>query len=311
MAERFAQYIAKNLKLTPSDKGYTSAELAARRIGTAATQSADAIRRVTQLEAQEEESTGKELTTFARFRGLEQDLNTGGGVKVERNSLKDMFQLGAGGKEPNYAALNQMANGARSLGRLARNVVAAQSPVKTTAENGVTVLRGGADAQAPDANAGNEPGGGMTIIRGDQSSGGAQWYEPNDPTRDLLTGQNPGVSTESLRSQYGGVAGAPTIFPQGYSDTSNLDKAQQENVGQTTNYAPGAIGGDFTGQGTNTSITPTPLGPPSSAGTPMAPMGAPDPASQGANAGGNYATSPPVMNTNMSPQLYQDIMGGI
>jgi hypothetical protein len=127
---KIAEFDAKDLKLTPSNTGYSAAEQAARRIGPFATQAAGAIRKVADLQATEERELGQQQTAFARLQGLEAKAEgSTAGVKIGGRSLKDMFQLGAGGNEPNYGRLNELSNGAARLSRLARDTVRSQSPV--------------------------------------------------------------------------------------------------------------------------------------------------------------------------------------
>ncbi len=130
MAEKFAQYEAKNVELRPTDIGYSAREQAGRRIGPFATQAAAAVRQVANLSADMLKSIGQQQTAFDRFEGAE-GKERGGGVKYG-GGLKDMFQLGAGGNEPNYARLNRVAelqDGSLAIARQARRLVRAQSPI--------------------------------------------------------------------------------------------------------------------------------------------------------------------------------------
>ena len=175
MAEKIAKYEAKDLAIKPSNVGYSAAEMAGRRIGPFATQAADAIKQVANLQAEYLKDTGAQQTSFARLEGLE---HQGEGVAVKYGGgLKDMFQLGAGGNEPNYARLNRLAdlqNGPVNIAAAARHIVRAQSPLNTTSpstawnpmnasvqygKGGVTPTPDTTDEQASDAgfNMGGNP----------------------------------------------------------------------------------------------------------------------------------------------------------
>ena len=166
---RIATYEAKDLKLTPSDKGYSAEEMAGRRIGPFYSQAGEAAAKVGRLQEQELDLEGKEITSFLRFQGLYDRSEGGGGVKYG-GGLKGMDQLAAGGREPNYAALNEMANGAVGMSRLARNLVnnpqtgCHQKYINDVEGDngggGVSVLRGGASGDKSDLE------NGVTVLRG-------------------------------------------------------------------------------------------------------------------------------------------------
>jgi hypothetical protein len=133
MAEKIAQYEAKELAIRPSNAGYEAKEMAGRRIGPFAEQASRAITEVANLNAQVEKDLGAQQASFLRFEGLEDRELRGGGVKYG-GGLKDMFQLGAGGNEPNYARLNHLAdlqNGPLYISDAARHIVRAQSPLNS------------------------------------------------------------------------------------------------------------------------------------------------------------------------------------
>jgi hypothetical protein len=131
-SEKIATYQAKELAIRPSNAGYEAKEMAGRRIGPFAEQAARAITEVANLNAQVEKDLGNQQTAFLRFEGLEAREDRGG-IKYG-GGLKDMFQLGAGGNEPNYARLNRLAdlqNGPLYISDAARHIVRAQSPLNS------------------------------------------------------------------------------------------------------------------------------------------------------------------------------------
>lgn len=131
MAEKIATYTAKELALRPSNAGYEAAQQAGRRLGPLAETAARAIRDVADLSAKVTTELGAQQTAFLRFEGLEAKEDRGGGVKYG-GGLKDMFQLGAGGNEPNYAKLNRLSelqDGPLAIAAAARHMVNAQSPL--------------------------------------------------------------------------------------------------------------------------------------------------------------------------------------
>lgn len=131
MAEKIATYTAKELALRPSNAGYEAAQQAGRRLGPLAETAARAIRDVADLNAKVVTELGAQQTAFLRFEGLEAKEDRGGGVKYG-GGLKDMFQLGAGGNEPNYARLNRLSelqDGTLAIAGAARHIVNAQSPL--------------------------------------------------------------------------------------------------------------------------------------------------------------------------------------
>lgn len=131
MAEKIATYTAKELALRPSNAGYEAAQQAGRRLGPLAETAARAIRDVADLSAKVTTELGAQQTAFLRFEGLEAKEDRGGGVKYG-GGLKDMFQLGAGGNEPNYARLNRLSelqDGPLAIAAAARHMVNAQSPL--------------------------------------------------------------------------------------------------------------------------------------------------------------------------------------
>ena len=131
MAEKIATYTAKELALRPSNAGYEAAQQAGRRLGPLAETAARAISTVADLNAKVVTELGAQQTAFLRFEGLEAKEDRGGGVKYG-GGLKDMFQLGAGGNEPNYARLNRLSelqDGPLAIAAAARHIVNAQSPL--------------------------------------------------------------------------------------------------------------------------------------------------------------------------------------
>jgi hypothetical protein len=184
MAEKIATYEAKDLALHPSNIGSQAAQTAARRINSASEESARAIREVAENQEQVDRAMGQTQAEFLRFEALEQ--RTGAvGVKYG-GGLKDMFQLGGGGREPNYAALNRAAElqeGSLRIARAGRQVVAAQSPVSETTDNGVTVLRGGGGDKSDVEH-------GVTVLRG---GGGVP--APITPTIEGAGGDQPNVNS--------------------------------------------------------------------------------------------------------------------
>lgn len=131
MAEKIATYTAKELALRPSNAGYEAAQQAGRRLGPLAETAARAISTVADLNAKVVTELGAQQTAFLRFEGLEAKEDRGGGVKYG-GGLKDMFQLGAGGNEPNYARLNRLSelqDGPLAIAAAARHMVNAQSPL--------------------------------------------------------------------------------------------------------------------------------------------------------------------------------------
>ncbi len=138
MAKRISTYEFHDLKLNPSEAGYSAAEQAGRRIGPFATQAAAAIRQVANLQDTFDKEAGLQQTSFLRLQGLEEEVanKSGGGVRAARG-LKDMFQLGAGGNEPNYARLNRLAELSDTpvnISRAAHDIVHQQSPLTKTSQ---------------------------------------------------------------------------------------------------------------------------------------------------------------------------------
>lgn len=132
MAQKIATYEAKELAIRPSNAGYEARQQAGRRIGPFAEAAGRAIKEVADLNASVEREAGTQATAMLRFEGLEQR-EDGGGVKVKYGGgLKDMFQMGSGGKEPDYARLNRLSelqDGPVAIAAAARRMVNAQSPL--------------------------------------------------------------------------------------------------------------------------------------------------------------------------------------
>lgn len=237
---RIATYEAKDLKLTPSDKGYSAAEMAARRIGPFYSQAGEAAAKVGRLQEQELDLEGKEITSFLRFQGLS-EASGGGGVKYG-GGLKGMKEMAAGGNEPNYAALNEMANAAPGMSKLARNLVnnpqagmPKGGPVSDT-ENGVSVLRGGADKDQSDVE------NGVTVLRGSSKlavNGGTP-----DPTEQLLGMPNQPPSSTAAKIYQPGNNMQPRgddTKAGGYGQTDMSPYAEGLQAGGDPRYVTGAV----------------------------------------------------------------------
>jgi hypothetical protein len=324
MAKAVEKYEAKNLELRPSNTGYSAAEQAGRRIGPFATQAANAIRQVAALSAKNIEDQGQQQTAFARLAGLEaQQREASKGIATKfGGGLKDMFQLGAGGNEPNYARLNRLAELSEApvnIARTARRIVNAQSPLTNTVENGVSVLRGGGSDQSDVEN-------GVTVLRG---GGGQPAPAPdafaNDPTVRLLG--SPVQKPQDLLGNTNQISGGPPGFGEG---TEGPGGRTYNQFNQSLAPIPVTGGGPdkatwqaAESNGTNTQQWPTPtaLAPPPGA---VANPNNGDPSRYGSGEGGQmipvnnapgYAPSPVSAPTDPSqnpdaPPVWGDLMGG-
>ena len=92
---RIEEFEAKDVKLTPSDKGYAAVEMAARRIGPLYGQMAAAQRELGSLTKGSDEAIGKTAEAFLRFQGLSQQ-SSGAGVKVGKGGAGERTLLGTG-----------------------------------------------------------------------------------------------------------------------------------------------------------------------------------------------------------------------
>lgn len=164
---KIVQYEAKDAALHPSDLGDAAYTQAARRAGAFYEQMATGTREVGNLQKELDDDVGRSLTGFLRLKGLEDqagDIN----VKVTGNGGARTL-IGTGSQGPqNYARLNELANGPHYLSRVARDAVASTSPIQDTVENGVNVLRGGADKGQSDVE------NGVTVLRGGSGPMAAQ-----------------------------------------------------------------------------------------------------------------------------------------
>ena len=92
---RIEEYEAKDVKLTPSDKGYAAVELAARRVGSLYQQMAAGQRELGNLTKASDEAIGRTTEAFLRFQGLSQQAS-GTGVKVDKGGAGERTLLGTG-----------------------------------------------------------------------------------------------------------------------------------------------------------------------------------------------------------------------
>ena len=93
---RIEEFEAKDVKLTPSDKGYAAVEMAARRIGPMFNQMAAGQRELGNLTKGSDEAIGRTTEAFLRFEGLSQQ-SSGGGVKIKGGGGRTLLGTGAGG----------------------------------------------------------------------------------------------------------------------------------------------------------------------------------------------------------------------
>ena len=92
---RIEEFEAKDVKLTPSDKGYAAVEMAARRIGPLYGQMAAGQRELGNLTKGSDEAIGRAAEAFLRFQGLSQQ-SSGIGVKVGKGGAAERTLLGTG-----------------------------------------------------------------------------------------------------------------------------------------------------------------------------------------------------------------------
>lgn len=208
MAEKIATYQAKELALRPTNAGYEAAQMAGRRIGPFAEAAARAVKEVADLSGAVEKDLGVQQTAFARFEGLEsretaRNIRYGGG-------LKDMFQLGAGGNEPDYARLNRLAelqDGPVRISAAARRAVRAQSPLT----HDLTPAQAWQKIQS---------GEGLTD---------KEWQEYDAATgRHLKKNDYVGINTDP---KTGGVAPNPDVTPGSIKKSFESNEEQQRSQG--------------------------------------------------------------------------------
>ena len=89
---KIVEYDAKDLKLNPSNVGQQALETGARRVGQFAEQMASGTREVGNLQRELDDDIGKQLTSFMRFKGLEDE--SGGGVKVKGGNGRTLLGTG-------------------------------------------------------------------------------------------------------------------------------------------------------------------------------------------------------------------------
>ncbi len=130
---RIEEFEAKDVKLTPSDKGYAAVEMAARRIGPLYQQMAAGQRELGNLTKASDEAIGKTTEAFLRFQGLSQQ-SSGAGVKVDKGGPGERTLLGTGSGE--FGMANARANASnerRDDGGLAKPLVGQTAAEKTAA----------------------------------------------------------------------------------------------------------------------------------------------------------------------------------
>ena len=94
---RIEEFEAKDVKLTPSDKGYAAVEMAARRIGPLYGQMAAGARELGNLTKGSDEAIGRTAEAFLRFEGLSNQAGNAG-VKVGKGGAeRTLLGTGAGG----------------------------------------------------------------------------------------------------------------------------------------------------------------------------------------------------------------------
>jgi hypothetical protein len=239
---RIREYTAENVKIEPSNAGYSAYEMAGRRIGPFYGQTAQGQRQTGQLQAEEYEAQGKTTTSFLRFRGLEGagslavkyggGLTGGfGGFGGEGSSGNNYYNARANYSnmtaEEKARTLGETSRGAAGYSRLARNLVSAASPAPAQdVENGVTVLRGGNAAPRV-----SDIENGVTVLRG----GGGPAPGPQYGGEAVSSLGQPTLQPTPSGMAINGPMGGGPIYPQ---DTFGAATPQGVSSAPSSSFSP-------------------------------------------------------------------------